>query len=116
MTVRECYESVGSDYEKTVGRLGSEALVKRFALKFLADPSFQELKEAVVSSDGETAFRMAHTLKGVCLNLGFAGLGAASSALTEALREKRDIDCCRELLEEVETEYEKLISALKKID
>lgn len=44
MTVKECYEKGGNDYDGVVKRLGSEGLVKRFALKFLKDPSFQELK------------------------------------------------------------------------
>ena len=52
MTVRECYEELGSDFDKVLSRLVSEALVKKFALKFLDDPSFGQL---------ETAFRAAHT-------------------------------------------------------
>ena len=42
MTIKECYEKVGSDYDGVLKRLGSEALVKRFAVKFLNDPSFQD--------------------------------------------------------------------------
>lgn len=34
MTVQECYESMGANFEDILGRMGSEALVKRFALKF----------------------------------------------------------------------------------
>ena len=71
MTVKECYEQMGSDYEGVLGRLGSEAIVKRFALKFLQDPSFAQLKESLAKNDGEEAFRAAHTLKGICLNLSF---------------------------------------------
>ena len=41
MTIKECYEKVGSDYDGVLKRLGSEALVKRFAVKFLNDPSFR---------------------------------------------------------------------------
>ena len=44
MTVKECYEQMGSDYEGVLERLGSEAIVKRFALKFLQDPSFAQFK------------------------------------------------------------------------
>ena len=45
MTVKECYEQMGSDYEGVLGRMGSEAMIKRFALKFLQDPSFNNLEE-----------------------------------------------------------------------
>lgn len=34
MTVRECYEKIGSDFDKVLGRMGSEALVKRLQLNF----------------------------------------------------------------------------------
>lgn len=69
MTIKECYEKVGSDYDGVLKRLGSEALVKRFAVKFLNDPSFQELTDGLAAQDGEKAFRAAHTLKGVCRTL-----------------------------------------------
>ena len=36
MTVKECYEKMGANYENVLSRLGgSEALVKRLVLKFL---------------------------------------------------------------------------------
>jgi len=53
MTVKECYEQMGSDYEGVLGRMGSEAMIKRFALKFLQDPSFNNLKENLEKNDGE---------------------------------------------------------------
>ena len=83
MTVRECYEELGCDFDKVLSRLVSEALVKKFALKFLDDPSFGQLKTALADKDAETAFRAAHTLKGICLNLGFDNLFAPSQELTE---------------------------------
>lgn len=116
MTIRECYEAANSDYNDVLGRLGSESLVKRFALKFLSDTSFQELKEAMDRADGETAFRMAHTLKGVCLNLGFTELGNVSSVLTEALRNTKETKGCEELMEHVNAEYEKLVRVLQELE
>ena len=53
MTTKECYEKIGSNYESILGRFGSEALVKRFALKFLKDPSYAELSEALEARDAE---------------------------------------------------------------
>ena len=44
MTVKECYEKMGANYENVLSRLGgSEALVKRLVLKFLDDASYQKL-------------------------------------------------------------------------
>ena len=42
MTVKECYEQMGADYEGVLGRLRSEVLIKKFAKKFLDDGSFPE--------------------------------------------------------------------------
>ena len=70
MTVKECYEQMGADYEGVLGRLRSEVLIKKFAKKFLDDGSFRSLKDNLVQKNGEEAFRAAHTLKGVCQNLG----------------------------------------------
>ena len=114
MTVRESYEKIGSNFDEVLRRLGSEALVKRFALKFLNDTSFQDLKDALVKKDGETAFRAAHTLKGVCLNLGFDRLYPSSKDLTELLR-AGSMDGYEELFAEVEKEYNRTCEALRKV-
>ena len=105
MTVRECYEELGSDFDKVLSRLVSEALVKKFALKFLDDPSFGQLETALADKDAETAFRAAHTLKGICLNLGFDNLFAPSQELTEKLRGATTIEGTDELFAAVEKEY-----------
>ncbi len=47
MTMRECYEAIGGNYEAVLGRLHSEALIRRFALKFLEDQSYIQLKQAM---------------------------------------------------------------------
>ena len=86
MTLKEAYESVESNYDNVLKRLGSEGMIKRFAVKFIDDPTFGELKNALAAGDGESAFRAAHTMKGICLNLGFDKLYEVSAALTEQLR------------------------------
>lgn len=53
MTVKECYEQMGADYEGVLGRLRSEALIKKFAKKFLDDGSFQSLKDNLAAGNGE---------------------------------------------------------------
>lgn len=101
MTIRECYDELGLDFDAVLSRLVNEKLVQKFALKFLDDPSFQNLKDALDSKDVETAFRAAHTLKGVCLNLGFDNLYPSSKDLTELLR-AGSMDGYEDLFAEVE--------------
>ena len=111
MTIRECYGELGLDFDAVLSRLVNEKLVQKFALKFLDDPSFQNLKDALYSKDVETAFRAAHTLKGVCLNLGFDNLYKASFDITEKLR-GRDTEGCEELLAKVEEQYNNTVDAI----
>ena len=115
MTVKECYEQMGSDYEGVLGRMGSEAMIKRFALKFLQDPSFNNLKENLEKNDGEEAFRAAHTLKGVCLNLGFDELYEASAEIIEKLRGKETAGS-EDMFQKVEEKYQKTVNAIKGLE
>ncbi len=112
MTVQECYESIGSDYEGVLGRMGSEGMVKRFALKFLDDPSYSNLVKAVEEQNAEEAFRAAHTMKGICLNLGFDRLYKVSAELTEKLR-GRELNGYEEAYKEVQNEYQNTINAIR---
>lgn len=116
MTVKECYEKMGANFENVLSRLGgSEDLVKRFALKFLNDTSYQNLEQQLQNKDVEEAFRAAHTLKGVCLNLGFDNLFTVSSDLTEKLRAK-ELDGADELFEKVKEQYQITVEALKELE
>lgn len=94
---------------------GSERIVGKFVRKFPNDKSAAELFESYEKQDYKTAFRMAHTLKGVCLNLGFDKLRESASELTEALRD-RVADNAPELLEEVRRNYDEVMSALNELD
>lgn len=114
MTVRECYEQMGADFDNVLGRLGSEQMVQRFALKFLNDTSYQALEETLKEKNVEQAFRAAHTLKGVCLNLGFDNLFTVSSELTERLR-AGELDGTEELFEKVKEQYEITVKAIRGI-
>ena len=86
MTLQEFYDRIGGDYKATISRLPSEALIKKFVLKYPGDPSFNQLKDALAAQDWELAFRASHTLKGVAANLAFTELMERVSELTEQLR------------------------------
>lgn len=78
--------------------------------------SFGQLETALADKDAETAFRAAHTLKGICLNLGFDNLFAPSQELTEKLRgATHDREGTDELFAAVEKEYDRTCEALRKI-
>ena len=114
MTLRECYAQFNGDFEGTLGRLCSTKLVERFALKFLADDSYAMLEEAITMGNYNDAFRAAHTLKGVCINLGFTQLYNASDELTEALRDGAKPED-ETLFEKVKNEYHRTIGLLQEL-
>ena len=115
MNIRECYDTIGADFEDVLGRLGSESLIQRFALKFIDDGSYNELTEAIAEKNAEKAFRAAHTLKGICLNLGLKNLYTVSSDLTEKLR-GRELDGDEALYEKVSEQYKITVNALKSVE
>ena len=86
MELKEFYQAIGSDFDEIFKRFGNEQLILKFVKSFEKDKSFSELCEGFEEKDIEKAFRAAHTLKGVSVNLGFSELYAASSELTEVLR------------------------------
>ena len=115
MTMRECYEAIGGNYEDVLGRLRSEALIQRFTLKFLEDPSYLQLKQALENKNYEDAFRSAHTLKGICQNLSFDRLYEVSNELTELLRDRTgEQPGIPEAMEKVTEVYEMTIEGIKK--
>ena len=61
MTLKECYEAIGGNYEEVIGRLRSERLVQKFTLKFLDDKSLELLEKSLKEENYEEAFRAAHS-------------------------------------------------------
>ena len=115
MSIKECYDKMGADFDEVMQRLGSESFIKRFAVKFLDDSSYQMILDGIEAKDAELAFRGAHTWKGVCSNLGFTKLFEESSKLTEILR-GRELVGYEEALAEVEKQYQITVDAIKALD
>ena len=118
MTLQEFYDRIGGDYKATISRLPSEALIKKFVLKYPGDPSFNQLKDALAAQDWELAFRASHTLKGVAANLSFTKLRASASALTELLRAPADTipPEAASTMEAVTRDYEATVAAIRGLD
>mgnify|MGYP002529571005 CR=1 FL=1 len=89
MNLETCYQQLDGDYADVMSRLIREQTVQRFIFKFLEDKSKDELCLAMEAGDFETAFRAAHTVKGICQNLSFTRLYHSSYQLTEALRREQ---------------------------
>ena len=43
MDLKELYDQIGGNYQETISRLPSEPMVKKFVLKYPADPTYAQL-------------------------------------------------------------------------
>lgn len=114
MTLEQFYAQVGGDYADTRARLQSDALIKRFLLKYPQDKSAAQLAGAAAAADWPTAFRAAHTLKGVAQNLGLGRLYSAAAPLTELLRTGQPLTQ-PEALEAVMAAHEQVLAAVAEL-
>ena len=107
MTIQECYKKMGADYEDVLKRLYSEGMIRKFARMFLDERSLKE-------ENVEEAFRAAHTLKGVCQNLGFTNLYQPTYELTEVLR-AGTLEGSKEWFDRVTEQYNITIDAIRAV-
>jgi len=112
MTLQDCYAAMGGDYADVSARLRSDRLVQKFILKYLDDQSFNLLCAAMAEKNPDEAFRAAHTIKGVCQNLGFTRLLDSSSQLSDALRHGWTPEA-EPLLERVKEDYLAVTTAIQ---
>ena len=116
MTVKECYETMGADYDGVVSRLRTDERVRKFLLKVLNDKSYELLCTSLKERNMNEAFRAAHTLKGVCQNLSLDRLYVSSNEMAERLRGGREYgDDIEPMLERVEEDYMLTISCIQQL-
>lgn len=115
MTIKECYDNISADFEGVLSRLMRDTIVQKFALKFVNDGSFAELRTYLFENNTSDAFRAAHTLKGVTQNLAFTALAEKASVITEMLR-AGELEKAKEYFPAVELEYNKTVNEIKKLE
>ena len=111
--MRDAYDKIGADYDDALQRLMSDEMVARFAAKFLDDDSMPNLDAAMAAGDAKAAFIAAHTLKGVCQNLGFDNLYKPAVDVTEALRDAADIAAAVPLMPTLRRAYAETTAAIR---
>lgn len=113
MLLTEFFDNIGESLENVMIRIKKEERIVRYLGLFLQDPSFSDLEKAFEANDVQSAFRAAHTLKGVASNLGFDKLSEASSILTEDLRPLAFTANSKDLFEKVKVNYAKIVENIK---
>ncbi len=114
MTIKEAYEKLGGDYKELMHRV-SESMLPLLIGMLLKDTNYEDLCAALERRDYEAAFRGAHTLKGVALNLSLMSLAEKASALTEALRSRQDNAAIEPAFLELKQVYLNIRTAFSKL-
>lgn len=107
MTVAELYDQIGGNYDEVLSRLRMDRLVSKFVVKFLSDPSSEQLIAAWKEGDEAAVFTAAHSAKGVCANLAITRLANLASQITEATREGNEAVRAQTDLDALVSAYEK---------
>lgn len=75
------------DFDGAINRfIGSEDIYEEFLYRFPDDKNLSQLEEFLSKGDIESAFKKAHTLKGVTSNYGFINVYEAVIPVVEILR------------------------------
>lgn len=85
--MKEELQTVGVKYDEVLKRfMGKEDFYLRMLKKFLNDKNYEELRKAVDEKRWADAFTCAHTVKGLCGNLGLDGILEYAAPLTDEVR------------------------------
>ena len=69
MNIQEFYDSIDESYENVSSRMmGNQKLVEKFVRKFLDDPTYGQIKEAVDKMDYDEILRTTQDRKSTRLN------------------------------------------------
>ncbi len=112
--IKQLYQNIEGDYETAISRMQNDERIQKYLKFFLADESYMQLKNAIEMNDCDSAFRAAHTLKGVCQNMAFSSLSKVVEEITEELRAK-NFEKAVEIFPEVVEKYEIVVNEIKKV-
>ena len=112
--IEEFYKNINGNYSEALNRMQNDERIKKFLGYFLADTSYSEFVNAMENKDVDSAFRAAHTLKGVCKNMAFTALSIVAEAITEELR-AHNFEKAEEIFPNVKKEYDIVITEINKI-
>ena len=111
--VLEKLRAWGCDLDGALERfLGDEELYKSCLPMVAEDESFDGLKEALAEDERKKAFDCAHTLKGVCANMGITPMFDTVEKIVEPLRAGIN-DGLMPVYEELSREREHLRSIIR---
>ena len=109
MTAKDVYANLGEDYDEVLSRLMSEERITKYLKKFVVEDYTTKMKESIASKNWEEAFRIAHSLKGMGMNMGTAKLYNSCETLCDALRTGEPTVDITDMVSLVSAEYAKIV-------
>lgn len=115
--MREKLMAVGVEYDEVLKRfMGKEDFYLRMLKKFLDDTNYSGLKQTVEDKNWKEAFTYAHTVKGLCGNLGLGAIMEYAGPLTEELRsEPYDEESIMHHMRHVTKAYDKTVEVIRSL-
>lgn len=115
MSIKDFYAEVGGSYDEIMRRLLSEERVMKYLGKFCNDKSFEAMTADIADKKWEDAFRDAHNLKGISVNLGLQNLFESSSELCESMRNGEPSVDIQPMYDRVKKDYETVVSGIQQL-
>lgn len=117
MTTQELYAKIGGNYEHALQIMKMDKLISKYILRFRDNTVYARLKEASAALGPGEMFESAHTLKGVCANLGLDDLAAAAGVLADEFRpgqsRRMTDEQVREMLARIEEMYQRVMDGIE---
>ena len=112
--IDELRNTEGVDIDGALERMGdSEELYETILGMFLQDENYEALKDAMEKGDDENSLGYAHTIKGMCGNLGLTKLFSYADDMVETFRKNRNCDV-KLLMTQITEEYTKITGIISK--
>ncbi len=105
MSARGYFEVIGEDYDEILERLGDDHAIGKYIKQFFKGEYDERLNSAIDSGEWEEAYRIAHSIKGMALNLGLNRLASISHIVCRSLRTKDGVSFELNLYKLMKKEY-----------
>ncbi|MDR0963518.1 MAG: hypothetical protein LBM60_02750 [Clostridium sp.] len=116
MQLAAFYSEIGVDMNEVIKRMGlTEKHLKKYLRKFLENKEYEKLTRAVEEKDYPNAEWAAHTLKGVCANLGLEILLGDFQEIVNAVRNGKT-ELVYDLYQRSSGDYTRVMNLLHQAD
>ena len=120
MTIQELYSEIGGDYDQAIRVLRVDKLIDKHIKKLPNNGVVDGMIEAGNRMDPTELFEKAHSMKGVCANLGLTELSGLASEIAEEYRpgNSRTLSDAEvtERIEKISEIYKRTVEGIKRYE